>query len=112
LGNERVYSSTFYSESYWLFKFANFRFPKIENVEEKKVLGKGAVVSCLAKYLYPSALIRDRFLSYHQKKRLTNLIVIEQASETVNKRLIDCIVAQSDEVMNGDLHCRLFAAQR
>lgn len=78
----------------------------------QKVIGKGAVVSCLARMLHPSKAIRDRFINMNPKKRLTNLIVIDQKVEKINKKELECIVVQSDEVMEGDVHVRLYASKK
>jgi Transposase IS4 len=40
------------------------------------------------------------------------MIVIDHAVEKIGKKEYDCIVVQSDEVMNGDVHVRLYAAKR
>jgi hypothetical protein len=93
--------------------FAFFHFSRKRKMpKKKKAMGKGAVVSCLARYLHPSQTIDASFVNYHQKRRIFNLIVIDQVIEKVKKRQQECIVVQSDEVMDGDVHIRLHAVKR
>jgi hypothetical protein len=80
--------------------------------KRKKVIGKGAVVSSLARMLHPSKAIIDRFINMNAKKRLDNMIVINQRNKTINKTITECIVVQSNDVMEVDQHIVPYAAKR
>jgi Transposase IS4 len=76
--------------------------------KKKKTLGKGAVVSCKARFLHPSAEIRSRFPNMNDNKRLENLIVLRKDVRVLNNKPFECIFLQSDEVMNDDNHIELY----
>lgn len=78
----------------------------------KKTMGKGAVVSCLARMLHPVRVIETTFPNMNNKKRLAGLIVLRKEMKTINRRQQEALICQSDEIMNGDEHTEVYAAVR
>ena len=78
----------------------------------KKTMGKGAVVSCLARMLHPSQIIAQRFPTINKNKRLEKLIVLQKENRKIKKKEYKCVVVQSNEVMDGDNHVELYASLR
>jgi hypothetical protein len=77
---------------------------------QKLTMGKGSVVTCLARLLHPSQLIRDCFPNMNRNKRLDNMIVIRQETKKILRKEHKCIVVQSNDVMEGDVYLELYAA--
>jgi hypothetical protein len=75
-----------------------------------KSMERGAVVRCLARLLHPSQLIREKFPNMNRSKRLDLLIVIWQETKKILRKEHMCIIVQSDEAMDGDVHLELCGA--
>ena len=78
----------------------------------KKVLGKDAVVSVLAKYLHPSSLIREQYPNRVATLRIEGLVVIRQDSKVVTRRLQDVIVMKHEDFKENDEYIELHSLPR
>jgi Transposase IS4 len=79
----------------------------------KKTMGRGAIVSCLAKLLHPSGIIRSRFPNMNKGKKLEKLLVLRQERKVVNRIERDVLVVQSDEFMlRDDAFIELYAVAK
>jgi Transposase IS4 len=78
----------------------------------KKKMGRGAVVTILARMLHPRRLIQETFPNMNKNKRLGMLIVLRLEEKKIGKKNFECVVVQSDEVMSGDSHIELYAATK
>jgi hypothetical protein len=72
-------------------------------------MGKGAIVSCYARMLYPSTLINQTFPHMNRLRRMELLLVLRKEKKINQKKTI-CLVVQSNEIMNGDSHIELYGA--
>jgi flagellar biosynthesis regulator FlbT len=71
------------------------------------------MVSCLAKLLHPSGIVRPRFPNMNKNKKLENMIVLRQDRKVVNRIERDVLVVQSDEFMlSDDAHIELYAVAK
>ena len=75
-------------------------------------MGKGALVSCLAKFLHPSKEIEKAFVNRRDNLRLNQLYVLREDIKTVRQKETNCVVLRSDNVMNGDVHIELYAPHK
>jgi hypothetical protein len=78
----------------------------------KKTMGRGAVVTILARLLHPRRLIQDTFRNMNKNKRLDGLMVLRLEVKKVGKKNIECVAVQSDEFKSGDTHIELHAATK
>jgi hypothetical protein len=75
----------------------------MKNLNRK--LGVGALVSCMADALHPSAQIRDRFGTNGLKeRRVTALLVIRLEEKVIRQRNVQCVVLRVDEIPNVELY--------
>jgi hypothetical protein len=70
-------------------------------------MGRGAVVSALARMIRPKNVIKTKFPNRNNQLRLSNMIVLGKAVRN-NKEVI---MLQSDELMDGDNHLDIWAAE-
>ena len=61
-------------------------------------MGKGAVVSALAKYLHPSEVIRKKFRNAEKGKRIDGLRVIRREERKIRRHTTMCLVMRHHEI--------------
>ena len=72
---------------------------------KKKRAGVGAIGSCLAKFLHPSAHIRERYPNDYKTRRLDGLMVMSQREMTVSRSKKLCFIVTHDSIPDVQLHC-------
>ena len=70
----------------------------------KKIMGTGAVVSVLSKFVHPSTEIRDVYPVRASTHRLEGIVVIEEALKTINWRIQAAIIFTHDDFPNAALY--------
>ena len=75
---------------------------------KKKRMGDGAVVQCYLKYLHPTQELSKRFVNARDNFRLNNLVVLRREVKKIRRKDVECVVLQSDEVMNDDVHVEIY----
>ena len=71
----------------------------------KKHFGVGAMVSCVTKFLHPSALIRQQFINNSnelQNHRTAGMILLREEEKTVSRRQQMCYVVTHVDYRNDD----------
>lgn len=80
--------------------------PRSKN--KTKTLGKGSVVSCFARYIHPSEMIRIHYPNMKNNKRLENLIVTGTELRTIRNKPYNVVTLQCDEFMIHDQHLEVY----
>ncbi len=68
------------------------------------ILGKDATCSILAKFLHPSALVRDKFPNHENTLRLEGFKVVRQEVKRVSRRQQLCVVCTHEDFPNTEMH--------
>ena len=71
---------------------------------KKKIMGTGAVVSVLSKFVHPSKEIRDKYPVRAPTHRLEGCVVIREAVKTINRREQAAIIFTHDDFPNAALY--------
>lgn len=70
----------------------------------KKIMGVRAEVTCLARFLHPSAYIRERYVNQEHRQRLSGMTVVRRESKTINRKPQMAIVVTHEEFPNKELY--------
>lgn len=78
----------------------------------KKRLAKGAIGKCLARLSYPKPVLRKALPNLNHNKEFKNAIVVDIEKKKIKKSDVECVVFNTDEVMNEDVHVDLYVPKR